>query len=81
MRAAGVEAFVYSSARDPEHGANVGLLVPVFSSDVPTVPESWVCTAGRSRVELVKKDVFRRRQFVFQRDAFEVGGQLPAPAV
>lgn len=81
MRAAGVEAFVYLSARDRERGANVGLFVPVFSSDVPSVPESWVCTASQSRVELVKKDVFKKRQFVFQRDAFEVDGRLPAPSV
>ncbi len=80
MRTAGVEAFVYPSARDPERGANIGLFVPVFSSDVPTVPEGWVCTASRDRVELVKKDVFRRRNLAFERGTFEVNGRLPSPA-
>ncbi len=81
MRGAGVEAFAYESARDPERGANVGLFVPAFSSDKPGVPEAWVCTANRDKVELVKKDIFKRRQLVFQRAAFEVGGRLPVPAV
>lgn len=81
MRAAGVEAFVYVSARDPQEGANVGLFVPAFSSDVPSVPEAWICTANRSRVELVKKDVFKQRRFAFLRGEFEVGGRLPSPAV
>lgn len=81
MRAAGIEVFVYGSARDPEQGDNLGLFVPAFSSDKPSAPEAWVSTANRDKVELVKKDIFRRRQFVFQRSAFEVGGRLPAPAV
>lgn len=80
MRAAAVEVFVYESARDPDRGANIGLFVPAFSSDTPSVPEAWVCTASRDKVELVKKDVFRRRRFVFERSVFEVGGRLPSPA-
>lgn len=80
MRASGVEAFVFRSARDPRGGDNVGLLAPAFAAKNPTVPESWVCTATRRRVDVVKKDVFRKQSFAFDRAAFEVAGEVPVPA-
>jgi hypothetical protein len=81
MRADGVEAFVYTSARDPEHGANVGLFVPeALSSRRPSVPESWRCLVTRDGVEVTKEDVFRSASFAFKRRVFEVDGRLPAPA-
>ncbi len=80
MRASGVEAFVFRSARDPRDGDNVGLLAPAFAAKNPTPPESWVCTATPRRVDVVKKDVFRRQRFAFDRGVFEVGGKLPVPA-
>jgi hypothetical protein len=80
MRVAGVEAFLYKSARDPARGVNAGLFVPAFSRRRPTVPRSWVCTATRAGVEISRKDVFRKQQFAFPRAAFEVGGTVPAPA-
>lgn len=81
MRDADVAAFLYSSARDPERGTNVGLFRPVFSRRRPTVPQSWICTASRARVELRKKDVFRPARLAFARELFEVDGVLPTPAV
>jgi hypothetical protein len=81
MRADGVEAFLWVSARDPARGRNVGLFVPAFTRRNPTTPNAWACTATRRRVELVKKDVFRRERFAFERSQFEVGGTLPAPAL
>jgi hypothetical protein len=81
MRADGVEAFLYTSARDPEHGANVGLFVrEALSSRKPSVPESWRCVVTREGVEVTKEDVFRSASFVFKRRVFEVDGRLPAPA-
>jgi hypothetical protein len=81
MRADGVEAFVYASARDPDHGANVGLFVPAaLASRRPTVPESWRCVVTRGGVEVTKEDVFRSASFAFPRAALEVDGKLPAPA-
>ena len=81
MRADGVEAFLYTSARDPEHGANVGLFVrEALSSRKPSVPESWRCVVTRDGVEVTKEDVFRSASFVFKRRVFEVDGRLPAPA-
>ena len=81
MRADGVEAFIYTSARDPEHGANVGLFVrEALSSRRPSVPETWRCVVTRDEVEVTKEDVFRSASFAFKRRVFEVDGRLPAPA-
>jgi hypothetical protein len=81
MRAAGVEAFRYRSARDRQGGANLALFTPrPFHSRRPSVPETWLCAASRETVEFVKKDVFERAAFRFPRRDFEVGGRLPAPA-
>ena len=81
MRAAEVEAFRYHSARDAG-GVNVGLFSPsAFASRRPSTPETWHCLAHREYVELTKKDVFRRLSLRFDREQFEVGGKLPAPAV
>jgi len=89
LREAQVEAFLYVSARDPELcknvgknvGKSVGLFAPAFARRRPTVPSSWVCTATRDRVELSKKDVFRKQRHAFERGDFEVGGVLPTPAL
>ena len=81
MRADGVEAFLYASARDPGHGANVGLFVrEAIASRRPSVPESWRCLITSEGVEVTKEDVFRSASFVFKRRLFEVDGRLPAPA-
>ena len=81
MRAAGVEAFLFTSARDLNHGQNVGLFAPAFARRTPTIPHGWTCTATSARVEFSRKDVFRRERHVFERSAFLVAGSLPAPAL
>jgi hypothetical protein len=81
MRGAGVAAFLYVSARDPEAGSSVGLFRPCFARPRPTAPQTWVCTSARDKVELSKKDVFRRQRFRFPRSGFEVDGRLPSPAL
>jgi hypothetical protein len=81
MRDDGVQAFRYPSARDNRREPNVGLFTPAaFAARLPETPETWQCVASRQRVELVKKDVFDKRLFVFPREGFEVDGELPAPA-
>jgi hypothetical protein len=81
MREAGVEACWYDSARRRE-GVNVALFSPqAFSARKPSPPESWRCVVDRSAVEVVKKDVFRRVVYRFERGAFEVEGRLPAPGL
>ena len=81
MREDGVEAFLFDSAREPG-GVNVALFTPrAFASRKPSPPESWRCVATRRFVEVVKKDVFRRDSYRFERPAFEVDGRLPAPGL
>ncbi|MCK6530463.1 RES family NAD+ phosphorylase [Myxococcota bacterium] len=81
MREAGIEAFLYRSARDPAGGRDVGLFVPAFGPRGPSVPETWLCTASPARVEFVKKDFFARRSLSFPGAAFLVDGRLPTPGV
>jgi hypothetical protein len=81
MRAAGVEAFRYPSARDDAGGVNVGIFTPrAFTSKLPEEPEGWSAVLTRQAVEFVKKDFFRRRTVRFPREQFEIEGRLPAPA-
>ncbi|HEX7664394.1 MAG TPA: RES domain-containing protein, partial [Polyangiaceae bacterium] len=83
MRAAGVEVFLYTSARSIEPGTNVGLFVPSFARKAPKKTEAWICTADRTKVELAEKSFAGRRahRFAFPRTAFVVKGKLPAPSV
>ncbi|MCP3981549.1 MAG: RES family NAD+ phosphorylase [bacterium] len=81
MRADGVAAFRFPSARDREGGINLAVVTPdVFAVARPDVPQAWHCVATRERVELTKRDFFDKRTLVFPRVDFEVGGRLPAPA-
>jgi hypothetical protein len=81
MRAAGVQAFRYRSARDRRGGVNVGLFSPrAFASKEPAQLRAWHCVTTRSGVEFVAGDLFDRRHFEFPRSDFEIEGHLPAPA-
>ncbi len=79
MREAGVAAFRFESARDPEKGANLGLFEPVFTTKKPLSAEPWICTANRARVELQPGPAVMRSRTRFEREVFEVDGALPAP--
>ncbi len=83
MRAAGVEAFLFSSARALKHGVNIGLFVPAFAKKSPKKIETWTCTADRKKVELTEKGFMaqRPRRFTFRSKEFEVRGALPAPGI
>jgi hypothetical protein len=81
MRASGVEAFRFPSARDQDGGVNVGIFTPsVFGAAEPRGFESWHVTATRERVECVKRDFFEATAFTFDRAVFLVDGKLPTPA-
>jgi RES domain len=81
MRAAGVEAFRYRSARDPDCGDNVALFSPrAFAAKRPELLGSWMCGATRERVEFQRKDYFDRSAFAFERATLLVDGRLPQPA-
>ncbi len=81
MRASGIEAFIYVSARAAERAKNVGLFAPAFTRRMPAALSTWMCTATRARVEVSKKDVFRKRRYAYERAEFEVDGVLPMPAL
>ncbi len=81
MRAAGVEAFLFRSARDPLRGQNIGLFEPCFARRQPSMAMAWVCTATRSAVELKRADLRSRERHRFPRAIFEIDGRLPAPGV
>ena len=81
MRASGVQAFRFPSARDAKGGKNLALFTPrAFAAKLPSVPETWYCVATRAYVELTKIDIFERRRWSFPREEFEVDGALPRPA-
>jgi hypothetical protein len=81
MREAGIEAFLSFSARDAEDGVNVGVFSPAaFASTRPRRFETWHCEATKERVELVRRDPFKKSSFTFSRAQFLVKGALPAPA-
>lgn len=82
MRAAGVAAFRYLSARDASRGANYGVFEPaVFGGRPPRAPETWHCAATREAVEVTRRDYFRRASLRFERAQFLIDERLPAPAV
>ncbi len=81
MRAAGVEVFLWESARDPMKGHNVGVMSPRgFKGKRPDPPELWRCVVAIEAVEFSKQDVFRSRKLRFERAEFLVRGGLPSPA-
>jgi len=79
MREAGVAGFRFTSARDPEGGANLGLFEPVFTTKQPANAEQWICTATRARVELKPGPAVMRSRTSFPRAVFESDGVLPMP--
>ena len=82
MREAGVEAFLYLSARARPPGLNLGVFANVFTPRRPTREERWSCVASRERVEFRSGSLLDvERAHAFPRSQFLVRGVLPAPAV
>ncbi|MDX5333164.1 MAG: RES family NAD+ phosphorylase [Gammaproteobacteria bacterium] len=80
MRAAGVIAFEYPSARDPERGANVALFEPSgLYGRRPRERQEWLCELTAEQVTFLHPPT--RQTQVFPRVVFEVEGRLPQPAV
>ena len=81
-RAAGIEAFRYPSARDPDGGTNLALFtVRLFTMKRPRELETWRSVSSRGGVEFAKRDYFERRHVRFARDVFLVDGTLPNPSL
>lgn len=84
MRADGVEAFRYPSARCPRRAAAIGLFTPAaFASRSPMRPaQNWFCTVtARGEVEYRRQGVGAAQRVSFPPATFLVGGKLPHPAV
>ena len=77
MRAAGIELFIYRSARDPDRGLNIGLFGPEPFVDVaPLWKQAWLCDTREEEVVFYSKRAGTR---VFSRELFLVNGELPMP--
>jgi len=79
MRAAGIEAFEFLSARDQEGGINLALFVPTaFTGNNPVSQEPWLCelTGDRVRFHAARgRDIHD-----FPLGLFQVGDKLPQSA-
>jgi len=79
LRAAGIAAFEFVSARDPARGLNVALFTPeALSSRSPLGLTPWLCETTAEQVSFAGAggaELYR-----FPRGSFEVDGRLPRPA-
>jgi hypothetical protein len=79
MRMAGIAAFEFISARDPERGINVALFTPkAFAKKVPVSQEAWLCELTGERVRF--RAAWGRDPHDFPLALFLVAGRLPWPA-
>ena len=79
MRAAGVAAFEYPSARDPAKGNGVGLFSPAaFAQQRPLQMNQWLCATSAGDVSF--KQVGSSEVQSFSINQFLVHGRLPQPA-
>ena len=79
MRAAGVEAFEFVSARDAAGGLNVALFTPkALTKKQPAWQEAWLCELTGVHVRF--RAARGREMHDFPLAAFQVNGALPWPA-
>ncbi len=79
MRDAGIEAFEYRSARDPQQGLNVALFTPdALAAAKPDILDEWLCQTTAERVSYYSRTGGGIREFPL--DTFLVDGELPLPA-
>jgi hypothetical protein len=79
LRDAGIEAFEYRSARDPDGGINLALFTPrVFTSPRAEVLDEWLCTTGADSVSYYSRHGGGIREF--GKSLFTVNEVLPIPS-
>jgi hypothetical protein len=79
MRQAGVQAFEFISARDPQAGINVALFTPeALAANEPVTQTAWLCELSIEHVRF--NAVHSKLMFEFQLDQFLIDGKLPQPA-
>lgn len=82
LRAAGIQACLYLSARAQPAALNLAVFDNVFVPKRPTREERFRCTADRARVELRSENLLGEQlRLVFLREQFLVSGRLPSPAL
>jgi len=80
MRAAGVEAFEFESARCPQQGVNVALFVPrAFAERKPKNMTAWLCETSAGLVAF-KQAQGPDQPRLFRLELFLEEGVLPRPA-
>jgi hypothetical protein len=80
MRAAGITAFEYHSARDPLAGIDVALFTPAaLASRTPHILEEWLCETDGGHVNYYSRHGGGFHEFSL--GTFTVDGRLPMPAV
>lgn len=78
MRKAGVELFIYRSARDLDGGLNIALFTPkAFPESAPLWKQGWLCDTRAEEVAFYHKTEGTR---VYPLSRFLVDGELPLPA-
>jgi hypothetical protein len=79
MRAAGIEAFEFGSARDAAGGINLALFTPAaLAGESPVSQEAWLCELTGERVGF--RTAHGRAVHDFPVAMFQVDGRLPWPA-
>lgn len=79
MRAAGIEAFEYMSARDTAGGVNIALFTPsALAAPRPTFTQGWFAETSGAGVRFYSAE--ERVLLRFPIEQFLVAGQLPMPA-
>lgn len=79
MRDAGIAAFEFTSARDPERGINVALFTPqALVGTAPVYQAAWLCELSAERVSF--HAAHSREWYAFSLDTFLLAGQLPQAA-
>ncbi len=71
MREAGVEAFLFRSARDPEGGSNVGVFSPrafARKTPLPSTPQTWRCLANDHEVVFSRINSMSAQSMAFGRE-------------
>ena len=82
LRAAGVQACLYVSARAEGRQLNLAVFENVFRPGRPLREEPWSCTANRAGAEFRARSLLGpERRYSYARAQFEVAGRLPAPAL
>ena len=83
MRDDGVEAFLFNSARDPEHGVNAAVFSPrafAHKNIHGARQQTWACVIRPHVAYFHKKLGNKRQDFAFYKQQFLVDGRLPTPA-